>query len=265
MPVVIDSSLTNPDHPRICYNNLAAGAGVTLTASTEASTSFAKENVVDPATWNFWQPSSQNSYIDVDFGTGTAVNYIAIRGHNCGTQGNVVNIQYSDNASPESFTTIDTHTPTDDSIILFLFATETRQKFRIEFTGGSVPTVGNIWVGTQLVMPQQIYGGHTPIIFAKKTVVRPTRSETGQYLGRSLVRQGVVLQADFTHLTASWVRANLEDFINDAATKPFFFAWRPTTYVEEICYIFTGDDLSASNMGVKDLMQFSLSGGGRID
>ncbi|MDA0780679.1 MAG: discoidin domain-containing protein [Rickettsiales bacterium] len=258
MSVVIDGSLVNPDYPRVCYNNLSAAAAIT--ASSEA-TDFDKENVQDGLTSTFWKPTSQDSYLEFDMGSATTIDYIGIAGHNCGTQGNTINIQYWDGAS---WQTIDTITPTDDSVILFLFESQNRQIFKIEFTGGSVPSVASIFMGVQLVMERQLYGGHTPIIFAKQHVIRPNISETGQYLGRSVVREGAFLRADFPNLTAAWVRTNILPFIEDAVDNPFFFAWRPTSYPDEVCYCWTDGDLSASNMGQRDLMQFSINANAKL-
>lgn len=262
MAVIIDSALTNPDHPRICYNNLSAAA--TVTASTEAS-GFAKENVQNALTWNFWQPTTQTSFLEFDFGSPTAIDYIGIAGHNCGTQGNTINIQYWDGLSPGSWVTIDTTTPTDDSVILFLFASSNHQIFKVEFTGGSVPNVASIFMGNQLTMQRTIYGGHSPVTMSKKTVIRPNKSEGGQWLGRSTIRQSAIVNAEFKNLTASWFRANFEPFMNDAIDDPFFFAWRPTTYPTELAYCWTGGDLTASNMGQADLMQVSLSASARLE
>lgn len=258
MSIIIDGSLTNPDYPRVCYNNLSAAA--TITASSEA-TDFDKENVQDGLTSTFWKPTSQDSYLEFDMGSATEIDYIGIAGHNCGTQGNTVLIDYWDGADWQN---IDSVSPSDDTVILFLFETANYTKFRVQFTGGSVPSVACIFMGVQLVMQRQIYGGHTPIIFAKQNVIRPNISEKGHYLGRSVVRGGAFLSADFSNLTAAWVRNNILPFIEDAVDNPFFFAWRPTSYPDEVCYCWTDGDLSASNIGQRDLMQFSIRANARL-
>lgn len=262
MGIEISGTLTDPNNSRVLYNNLATLSTATLTSSSDASVDFAKENIIDPATYNFWKPSTQDSFIDVDFGSNTILNYIAIRGHNCGTQGNTINIQSFNGVT---YDTIDSVTPTNNDIVIFLFDDVNVQQYRVEFTGGSVPTVSNIFFGTQLVIPQRIYGGVTPIIFAKQTAIRPNVSDGGQFLGRSKISQGVQLSVSYDHIKADFARTSLQPFFDDAILNPFFFAWRPQDYPNEICYIQTTGDLTASNMGMRDLMSFGISGVGRID
>lgn len=261
MAVIIDSVLANPNNPVIAYADIASTA--TLTESSEAA-GFAAENVQNSLTYNFWKPTSQNSYIEFDFGSSKTIDYIGIAGHNCGTQGNTINIYYWDGASPGSWVLIDTTAPTDDGIILFLFASSSHQIFKAEFVGGGVPSVAVIHMGARLTVERRIYGGHTPVTLAKQTVIRPQKSEGGQWLGRSIVRQGASTSVALNNLTASWFRTNFKPFMDSAITNSFFFAWRPTAYSTEVAYCWTNGDIKPSNMGQANLMQVSFKVDARL-
>lgn len=256
MTVVIDGTLTNPNYPRFGYSNLSRTA--TVTASSEA-TDFDATNVQNGLTWNFWKPTTQNSYLDFAFGSSTTINYVGIAAHNMGTQGNTVLIQRANGTSPETYTTIDSHTPTDDSVIMFLFDDVSNTDFRISITGGSVPSIGVVYMGDVMVSERPFYGGHTPITLSKKTVVRPQKSEGGQWLGRTKIREGAQTSITINNLSAAWVRSTFSDFIDSAIDYPFFFAWRPTSYPAEVAYCWTAGDITASNTGQADKMQTSFN------
>ena len=255
MTVKITGTLTNPDFPYICYNNLVKSA--TITVSSEA-TGFEGTNTQNPQTWNYWQPTAVTATIDYTIAS-TSMNYCGIAAHNMGTNGNTVTIQYSNQDSPETFTTIDTQTPTDDSIILFLFNSVASTKFRVQISGGTVPNIGNIFFGQRLEAERGIYGGHTPITLNQMTTIRPNKSEGGHFLGRSIIRTGASTTVELKNLTAAWVRASFKPFITDAISNPFFFAWHPTTYTAEVAYGWVNEDISVQNNGKAGLMDTSFT------
>lgn len=261
MTVEISGTLTNPDFPYICYNNLVKDA--TVTVSSEA-TGFEGTNTQDPQTYNYWQPSSVTATIDYTIAS-TSMNYCGIASHNMGTKGNTVTIQYSNQDSPETFTTIDSQVPADDSVILFLFDSVASTKFRVQISGGTVPNIGNIFFGQRLESERSIYGGHSPVTLNKRTVIRPQTSEGGQFLGRSIIRNGAQTNIDIQNMTAAWVRLSLKPFIDDAISNPFFFAWRPTTYPAEVAYCWSQADIVPNNNGKAGLMDVSFSVDARLE
>ncbi len=150
----------------------------------------------------------------------------------------------------------------DDRPIMRLVEPTTATRFRLRMVGPEVPTVGVIRIGKALEMQRPLYGGHNPISLARNTVVRPNVSERGQWLGRSIVRAGARGSWMWNNLTAEWVRRYLAPFITAARTSPFFILWRPETFPAEAGYCWTTGDLSASNMGRRDLMAFALDAEG---
>lgn len=266
MTIEISGTLANPDNPRICYNNLAKDASVTVSTET---TGFVGTNTQNALTYNFWKPTALPATIEYDIGTQTTVDFCGIAAHNLGTSGCTVTLQYDDGMSPASWVTIDSQAPSDNSIILFLFDSIASNKFRLLVeavdSNSTVPALGVVYLGQQLAMPLEMYGGHTPITLSKTTVVRPQTSEGGQWLGISKIRQGAATTIDFSNLTASWLRSNFKPFMDDAIDNPFFWAWRPTSFTSEVAYCKTNGDIAPSNTGQADLMQVSFSVNGRLE
>jgi len=66
------------------------------------------------------------------------------------------------------------------------------------------------------------------------------------------------------NLTAAWYRAQMQPFIRASVEAPFFFAWRPADYPNEVGYAWTVNDPVPQNQGVRDFMQVELELAGII-
>lgn len=268
MSVVISPSLVSNEyefplnHARIGYQDFVKTS--TVTASTESAI-FPADAVQRETTYERWQPTALPATLTIDSGTspsGTA-SYLGIGAHTLGDNGNTVLLEYSHDAT--TWTTVDSVEPADNTALMMLFAEVQARYWRITISGGTAPTVGVVYLGQVLEMQRSIYGGHTPITLGRQTTIRPSVSEKGQWLGRSIVRNALATGYSFRHLTASWYRANFDPFAKAARSRPFFIAWRPETYPSEVAYGWTNDDITPSNMGVRDYMEVSFNVVGHAD
>lgn len=90
-------------------------------------------------------------------------------------------------------------------------------------------------------------------------------SESGQWLGRSIMRQGNDTQFSWRHLDPDWYRQRFAPFAERAKKYPFFIKWRPDLY-DNAVYAHTTDDISPSNMGGgHNLMTVSMNVRGHDD
>jgi hypothetical protein len=264
MSVIISTDLiltpgpaTEPlGHARIGYKKITG----TIAASTfEAG--FPASDADNEMTYNHWKPTAMPATWEIDAGSSVDANYIGIAAHTCGTDQTTVIAEYWDGAA---WQTISSTLPAlnDDSPIMFIFNTLTRTKYRVRLTGSTTPRIGVIYMGVTLDMMRGIYGGHSPITLSRMTETRPVKSEGGQFLGRSIIRKGSFGSWSWNHLTPGWYRLNFDPFVEHARIKPFFIAWRPGSYPNEIGYCWTNDDIKPSNMGLVDLMEVSFSAEG---
>lgn len=226
-------------------------------SASSAQVDFPADAPLNELTYEFWRPNALPAVWTLDAGSSVSGNYFGIGAHTLGTSGNTIFIQGSnDNIT---FTNIDSLTPTDNSPIMFLFASVSYRYWRISIAGGSFPSIGVIYVGMVLEMLRPCYAGLTPISLSRDTVIRPNRSEGGQWLGRSVIRSGSSMSCSYNNLDNAWTRTTFKEFIEDAVLYPFFFAWRPDNYPEDVGYVWVAEDIKPSNTGVRDLMQVSLN------
>lgn len=251
--------------PRIGYENRLRDTGVVVTTST-ADTDAEGESVLNGLTWDFWQPTAVPGVIAFTFPEAITADYCGIAGHTLTETGNDVELQYWDGLSPGSWVSLGSVIPgseTGNKTIMFLFDSVSSAIWRLIVDGGTtttMPVLGAVSIGTSLVLERKIYGGHTPITLAKNTVIRPQISEGGQFLGRSIIREGASTTIALNNLSAPWVRSDFFPFMESARTYPFFFSWRATAaYADEVAYCWTKQDIRVTNNGQANLMDTSFS------
>lgn len=252
-------------YPRFGYENVIRQSNCTITAST-SQTDADPDSVANGLTYDFWQPTTVPAIIAFTFTEAVTCDYCGIAGHTLTETGNSVELQYWDGLSPGSWVSLGSVTPGSESgnkTIMFLFDSVASQIWRLIVSGGTSevnPVLGAVSLGTALVSERMIYGGHTPITLSKNTTIKPQKSEGGQWLGRSIIREGASTTIALKNLTSTWVRDSFQPFIESARIYPFFFAWRPSApYAEEIGYCWTSDDIRVTNTGQADLMETSFS------
>jgi hypothetical protein len=249
----------NPDppltHARIGWQNIATAENLMTGVTSAGISGFPVTAITNPLTYERYRPVDATvAGIRFDAGAPVTVDYVGIAAHTL--EGKTVEFQSSDNNI--TFTNRLIMVPTGRTDILGLISPITARYWRIRIEYTVSPFIGVIYIGKSLAMQREIYGGHTPITLSRSTTILPNVSDTGQWVGRSIIRSGYSSQYDWRHLTASWYRANFDPFVEHARRKPFFIAWRPQQYPAEVVYGWTPGDIVPVNMGLKDYMSVSL-------
>ena len=236
-PVVPTNRYTNG--AIIAYENL-------ITSSDDTVSDDGSPKAVIPNTYERWRPANGTSTERFNLSANADVNFVGIAAHNL--SGQAITIQYS-TSDGGGLTTLTTITPTSNDPILVTFDDLNVREIAINATWAGDREIGYIATGKTLQMPYPIYGGHTPIDLSPNTEYRNNVSNTGQFLGRSIIRQGVETNYRFRYLEPDFVRGDFTSFINSAKTKPFFIQWRPDLYPDEVAFGYTTEDIKLSNSG----------------
>jgi len=273
MSVVISSALTiadtesgggkiNANNPLIGWRNRVTTSNI---SSDTAASGFPVTNLANPSTNLRWTGTvaspAVDEHITLDLQTAEEVDYIAVARHNFGSAGIKVSVEIEDaTASPSAWDEVISETLLgDDGPALFRFTPQGVTKIRLRLQPGTAaPTAAVVYCGKLLVVQRRIYVGHTPIPFGRVTQVVNGRSEAGHYLGRITTRETTETSVEMQNLTASWYRDNIEPFLKQAQTRPFFFAWRPSDYPREVGYAWLTNDPQPVNQRANGMMQVSL-------
>jgi len=244
----LDQPLT---HARIGYKTVLTNAVITGTAGLAG---FPLINVKNPATFERYRPSAIPATIDIDCLGPQEVDYLAMQVNGVG----LVEVYSSPDES--NYTLLTTfNLANEETASMALFELASTRYYRLVI-GGNNPDIRAIKLGKALAMQRPIYGGHSPITLSPIHTVRPNLSERGQFLGSSLQRQGYGTSFEWNNLSASWYRNNFDDFVQSVPqANPFFIAWRPITFPNEVAYCMATNNIQPSNTGTRDLMQVSMS------
>jgi hypothetical protein len=266
-PNLIINTSNNPSLPPFPLNHARIGiesilTNSNVTASSESS-GFPASALSNPLTYDQWRPSSVPASVSVDNGSTVDVDYIGIAAHNLSSVGAVIDVEYSTDGV--SWILLQELSPGDNGPIMLLFETITARYFRFTVEASDVFYIGAVYIGQALVMQRSIYGGHAPITLSRSTEFSPNRSEGGQWLGRSIVRKGTETSYDWSNLTALWYRQHFDPFVKLARTRPFFIAWYPSKFPQEVGFVWVNSDIKPQNMGVRDFMSVSMNVVGLTD
>lgn len=251
-------SLPSTDYPlthaRVGHANNWLSGGTASASST--ATDYYANGPLNSLTYELWKPSSLAATWEYNHGSSAAADYCAIAAHTMGTNGNTLEVQYYNGSTWVDL--IAATAITSDAPIFVIFASQTRQRWRIRITNGTAPTIGVVKFGVALQMQRPLYGGHAPISMARQTMLRSNYSETGQYLGRSKKRMFYSTTYEWQHLSAEWVETNWPSLQDAIEEEPFFIAWRPGQK-QDVGFCQTDGVPIPQNMGIRDLMAVSVN------
>jgi len=238
-----DEAGLSADHPIIGWQNVVTPT----TIVGAAAINYPASNMGNPATHLKWKaPTASAGYQFFQIITNTIdpIDYVAIARHNLGSVGSSIIVGYLDNSSPQNFLPLVAEQLLgDDGPALFRFTAQTLTNITIALGPSSVaPEIAVTFAGKLLVLPRKIYQGLAPINYARTAKVTNGRSEAGQFLGRIVLQEFVKNSIPLSLIGPTYFREHIADFLAYSKENPFFFAWRPQTYPDEIGYCHMTND-----------------------
>lgn len=200
-----------------------------------------EDNAGNLLTYNFWKPQNTGdggfTMVRLD---GVAVDSIGIAGHNMNTQQITFSLEAWDGAAFNSV--FAPFIPSSDAPFLKQFTPTiaTLNLFRLLTNqpngGGDTAEIAVARVGPAYTLTQPIGLPMTPTPLAYDDQVLDTARDTRQWGGRfkqferikTALRQ---VNMDPTHARGPWL-----DFMEHARLNPFFFAWDPVAFPDEVAY-----------------------------
>lgn len=182
-----------------------------------------------------------------------------VAGHNIGNSGGAFAFAHDSNGD-DTYTEIGSTTAGDNSPIMFIHEGVTSDRWRFTVSGAVLPSIGVMRVGKLLQWQRPFYGGFSPSVGNRQTVMRGNVSIGGKWLGRTKVRTSFGVKYEWQHLKTDWVRANLlgmNGVLQSLEDEPFFIAWRPGEE-PDVDYSMTSGQDGWTNMGVVDMTTFSI-------
>lgn len=234
-------------HGRILYSSV-------LTSGTAAATTgTGVNNTLTPTTFDRYTFSG-NTTITYTLPSSQSVDAVAIGAHNLAALGGLqtVTVQYATTVGGAWTNLAPAQVPATNTSLMFIReagAVSVRQ-VRIVLTNASGSGyIGAVYAGVALQLQRPIFGGHSPIRYNRETDYFNNRSESGEWLGREVRRRGFSGDITLQRLTRSWYAQYFDAFVQSARVRPFFYAWRPGDYPQDVAFCWTSKDIRPKNMG----------------
>lgn len=217
--------------PIIGYENLLESGTVTNDGSDPA-------NAYDWLTYDVWTTGAASGYLEVDIGSSTACDYLAIAGHTIDEQTGDCKLQYWTGAAfadvPGS-----AFTPSDGSPHMVVFPSVSATKYKFVCSNlDAAAMLAVVSFGSRLELERGAQAGFISPQFARSETILNAIAHSGATLGSSVIRKGVKGTLPLAHLSEAWVRQYLDGFLTHARTKGWFLLWNHDARPNEVLYGF---------------------------
>lgn len=250
-------------------NPFITGAPLTGTYTTDTGTEVeAAANAYSGFTFDPWVATPTGSDIAswrVEFASGQEPTFAGIAAHNLSDISATVRIQYSaDGSTGWTDSGAGPVTPSDNQAIGFRFSGNSAPFWRVRVANASDDvSIGVIWIGSEIIIPQRIYQGYTPPITPTMVDLNTNVSEGANTLGAAFVERGSMWSASLTHIEPTFLRGATWSAFQRRWNSGHgaFWAWRPTKY-GDLFWSWRPQGASPiipSNSGPKDYMSFEVS------
>lgn len=245
--------------PIIGWDNVVANG--TLMASSSAE-GYPVTNLTNPSTSSEWRAAADGTQsVTVTLSGAQEINYIGIARHNFGSTGTSLTIT----AQPGDVEITPSMMPVDDAPLMVRFDPITVESLTITMTGSTDPVrMSVLYAGMLTTVKGGIYQEVVPIPYGYQTDIVTNRAESGDFLGRIMTDQRLQLAYEFAYVEYDWFKANMGPFIKHAMLRPFFFAWLPEKYPEDVVFGWLTNDINpiSENFEGTVVVRFNMEMGG---
>lgn len=232
--------------PKIGYDNLFERGTVT---ATSAHADYPVENAFDGFTDDFWRPNGTGTQrLAVALDAPEEVDYFALAAHDLATHGVSVRLQCS--ADGVTWTNVGNEVlPATNAPLMIFVPPSAHLNWALRFTvpAGKTVHVGVAHIGVALELPIGFFVGYAPPKLNPQVTYLNSNSDSGKFIGRSVIREGINDQLSLSHVSPEWVRQHWVPFANYAKRKPFFLAWYPSKYPDDVAYVWTTNAEEVTN------------------
>ena len=239
------------------------GAVIAYGSKLVDSTTAEAKKALTPNTYERWAPAAGAFEVKFQIGGTSDINYAAIAAADL--VGETVQVLTAETEGGAQ-TSAGYFVFTDNLPQIVKFESRTVAEVIISGTFTRQVELGVFYAGELLQMPRNIYGGHSPIGLSQKTSYQSAMSDSGQFLGRTIIRKGTAASYQWQYLEPVFYREEFQKFVQSATRFPFFIQWRPVEFPEEVSYVHTTGDIKPQNMtGGHGLMSVSMNVVGHND
>ena len=249
MAVIIATGFSGTTYPlthgRVCWDwprdgvpsATTSASGFPASGALPVRTDTAWRPTAIPATWTLAYPSTRN------------ISFLGIAKHDLGTRGATIAIEYDVAGVWTAFAGADAIEPADDNPILLLAPVTACDGVRVRITASTGnPSLSIIMAGVADEWPRPFVWSGQPITEGDQIGFENTIALTGNWLGRSVVSDGLRFELTMANAPETWRQGAFKDFkaYANGEDAAFFIAARPDGYPQELSYAWATSVVTAS-------------------
>ena len=221
---------TKPNVLRFCYENLFVDAD-TVVASSEDS-DFPVENLYDWVTSDYFKPAVGGSYtITATFSTPQTADYFAFHGHDLDVNTGTIKLEYHDGTTwQDAFPVLN---PLNNNTDVTYFDEQSSLQWRVAIDSTVISSIALISFGKYMAVEYGVWNGFVPPVLARNPKTITSVSDSGVFIGRSVITQGIKTSFPISLASIDWIRTDWLPFVVHAEAKPFFATWHARHYPRE--------------------------------
>lgn len=253
MPIVISRSLVlaqaqapfGANLPVIGWRTLVTAGSI---AADHEETGYPASNLANPSTALEWRSDDDgDQYVTVVVQDVETIDYVGIARHNLGSAGIAVSVEAHNEPESETPTWVEIaepYMPANDAPLLLRFLPASYAALRLKLAPGyAPPRAAVVYAGKLTVMSRGLPPGFVPMPYARTDQVVDGVSQGGNYLGQIVTHRALNGSISFQHIPFDWYREHFEPFARMARSRPFFFAWLPQSYPQDVGYAWVTSDI----------------------
>lgn len=227
---------------RLACVNLAAGLTPIVTSE---SSGYAATNALTWLSNQRWKAAnSSTQYFQLDLGAAAGIDAFGLYKHNLGDVAGSLLVQYSTSSLGGAFTTLFAVMPgaanSGGNRTLFRVNSNqvTARYWQFVFSGhNSAPIVGVLGLFATTQLPAIDHPFQVPML-NRDTELMNNLSDTGEFIGRSVLRTGFSTGFKLGKVQDTWLRQFWEPIARGMELNPFFWAWDANRYQDDAYYCF---------------------------
>ncbi len=233
----------------------------TVTVTSEA-TGYEKENAQSWKTSSWWQAGAAGTvYFYVDMGAAVNVDSWGFTGSDLSDNSGTIKPEYSATGAwaGEENDLDSLHTPIENITVFKKVTNRNVRYFRFEIDStGAASFFANLYLGVALALPKGMNSPFSPANYNRDRKIMNNISEGGQFLGRTLRRNGSKVTISQKNITRTWIDANWITIADHIELYPFYFIWDQENFPTEAAYCMTDKKIDYPKYQDNTYMMFSI-------
>lgn len=229
--------------PRIGYRNVPLDTVGAVITTDSVADGYAAANLFNWQPYNYYKPATGGShYVRCVTPTPVAVDYFAVAQHDLAARFGSISLQYSTDSGGSWTDVAAPFTPSNRGALWFDFEPIMANYWQVVTDSADPAAVAIAAFGVKYKPGRGQFAGFMPPGMARSFSLYASTSESGLFLGRSILRKQLKGAIAFDLMEIGDAYGDWLPFMKSAERQPFFLAWMLEDWPDDVQLVQTDGD-----------------------